>query len=394
MRERPGIRRSATRRTRGLFRRGAVPLVCAGVVCLSGPAAEALTSPGDDHDATTPFWVEPSGPAVWQERIWQERGREEDAAALQRISDRSTAVWLTDRDPKAQAEQITRRAERAGRIPVLVAYNIPQRDCGQYSSGGAPDAAHYRRWVSRAAAGIGSRQAWVVLEPDALAQWASGCVPEAAAKQRLALLAEAVRIFKERPGTAVYLDAGNPGWISDRKHLAEALNRAGVARADGFALNVSNFHTNSVTGAYGDELSALLGGAHYVVDTSRNGNGPLLSAGTPPDAAKPAGPGAPAGAPAGLNGPDTGAAGGAEDGKGPGPGDGEPWCNPPGRALGTPPTTATGNPLIDAFLWIKRPGESDGSCRGAPPAGRWWADYALRLSNTVPSVGGSGAGAK
>ncbi|MBF6055459.1 endoglucanase [Streptomyces eurocidicus] len=328
--------------------------------------------------------MEPAGPAVWQERIWQERGREEDAASLQRISDRSTAVWLTDRDPKSQAEQITRRAERAGRIPVLVAYNIPQRDCGQYSSGGAPDAAHYRRWVSRAAEGIGSRQAWVVLEPDALAQWASGCVPEAAAKQRLALLAEAVRIFKEQPGTAVYLDAGNPGWISDRKRLAEALNRAGVAQADGFALNVSNFHTNSVTSAYGDELSALLGGAHYVVDTSRNGNGPLMSGGGSPDPAKPAGAGAgaePIGAPAGLNGPP----GGADDGKGPDPVQGEPWCNPPGRALGTPPTTSTGNPLIDAFLWIKRPGESDGACRGAPPAGRWWADYALGLANTTPS---------
>ncbi|UQI45044.1 glycoside hydrolase family 6 protein [Streptomyces sp. HU2014] len=382
MRKRPGIRRTA-RRARTALGRGAVPLVCAGVVCLPGPAAGALTSPDDDHDATTPFWVEPTGPAVWQERIWQERGREEDAAALQRISDRSTAVWLTDRDPKAQAEQITRRAERAGRIPVLVAYNIPQRDCGQYSSGGAPDAAHYRRWISRAAAGIGSRQAWVVLEPDALAQWASGCVPEAAAKQRLALLAEAVRIFKERPGTAVYLDAGNPGWIPDRKRLADALNRAGVARADGFALNVSNFHTNSVTSAYGDELSALLGGAHYVVDTSRNGNGPLLSGGAPPDAAKPAEPGdGPPAAPAGPNGP----AAGDDDGKGPGPSDGEPWCNPPGRALGTPPTTATGNPLIDAFLWIKRPGESDGTCRGAPPAGRWWADYALRLANTAPSA--------
>ncbi|MCC3773203.1 glycoside hydrolase family 6 protein, partial [Streptomyces sp. UNOC14_S4] len=62
----------------------------------------------------------------------------------------------------------------------------------------------------------------------------------------------------------------------------------------------------------------------------------------------------------------------------------EPWCNPPGRALGTPPTTATGSPLIDAYLWIKRPGESDGTCRGAPPAGHWWADYALRLAEATP----------
>jgi len=56
------------------------------------------------------------------------------------------------------------------------------------------------------------------------------------------------------------------------------------------------------------------------------------------------------------------------------------WCNPAGRALGARPTTATGDPLVDAYLWIKSPGESDGACNGAPAAGVWWADYALGLA--------------
>ncbi|MBT2382164.1 glycoside hydrolase family 6 protein [Streptomyces sp. ISL-11] len=343
-------------------------------------AGQALAHDDDnDYDPTAPFWVEPSSPAIHQERVWRERGRDEDATALQRISERSTAVWLTGDDPKAQAEQVTRRAEAEGRIPVLVAYNIPHRDCGQYSSGGAADAAHYRTWTARAATGIGARQAWIVLEPDALAQWASGCVPAEPAKERLELLAEAVKTFKAQPGTSVYLDAGNPGWISDQGHLASALRQAGIADADGFALNVSNFHTNPVTRTYGDRLSALLDGTHYVIDTSRNGNGPLLAAAHGED------PGPAPGTSDAAASNDPGDAP-ADDGKGPEPAKAEPWCNPPGRALGTPPTTDTGDPLVDAYLWIKRPGESDGACRGAPAAGRWWAEYALRLANTVPTA--------
>lgn len=394
------VRRRAARTSHGLLRGGAALLVCTGMVWLPTAGDRALADGvGDEgNKATSPFWVEPSGPAARQVRLWRERGREQDAAVLERIAARPTAVWLTDQDPKAQAEQVTRQAERAGRVPVLVAYDIPHRDCGLYSTGGAPDAAHYRAWVARAAAGIGTRQAWVVLEPDALAQWASGCVPSAAAAERLTLLAEAVRIFKAQPGVSVYLDAGNSGWIADEKHLADALRQAGVDRADGFALNVSNFQTTPVTRAYGDRLSALLGGAHYVVDTSRNGNGPLPEKKDPKPPAAPSPTPPPSAPPARGQAVGNGVESEGEDGvfmvdgwfrnavrHALGRAGDEPWCNPPGRALGTAPTTATGSPLIDAFLWIKRPGESDGACRGAPPAGHWWADYALQLAEATPT---------
>ena len=56
------------------------------------------------------------------------------------------------------------------------------------------------------------------------------------------------------------------------------------------------------------------------------------------------------------------------------------WCNPPGRGLGTRPTTATGSVTVDAFLWIKLPGESDGPCNGGPAAGTFWPDGALALA--------------
>jgi cellulase/cellobiase CelA1 len=41
-----------------------------------------------------------------------------------------------------------------------------------------------------------------------------------------------------------------------------------------------------------------------------------------------------------------------------------------------------------AFLWIKTPGESDGSCGGGPQAGKWWADYALELSRMAEVLQG------
>ena len=147
----------------------------------------------------------------------------------------------------------------------------------------------------------------------------------------------------DRPA-AVYLDAGNPSWITDVRKLAQALQRAGIGQADGFALNVANFVTTADNMAYGRQVSdAVPGKPHFVIDTSRNGAGPV--------------------------------AGGGEVNGGP------RWCNPPGRQLGKAPTIDTGDPRADALLWIKRPGESDGACRpGEPVAGQWWPEYALDLA--------------
>ena len=48
--------------------------------------------------------------------------------------------------------------------------------------------------------------------------------------------------------------------------------------------------------------------------------------------------------------------------------------------MGPEPTVSTGTALLDAELWIKAPGESDGSCNGGPPAGQFWLAYALMLT--------------
>ncbi|MBE8472680.1 glycoside hydrolase family 6 protein [Streptomyces justiciae] len=297
-------------------------------------AASANVSP----DPNSPFWVDPASPAAEQIELWRREGRTADAALLQKIADQPAALWPAGEiDPGPTVRAATAAAKTADRTALFVAYNIPHRDCGQHSAGGAADAGTYRDWIGKFADALGDAKALVVLEPDAVAHIVDGCTPGEYHAEREQLLGEAIDRLKQQPNTKVYLDAGNPSWIKDPGKLVEPLKRAGVEQADGFSLNVSNFQTDAVTKKYGLQLSEELGGKHFVIDSSRNGNGPL--------------PGA--------------------------------WCNPPGRALGTRPTTKTDDPALDAYLWVKRPGESDGTCEGGPNAGQWWPEYALGLARNA-----------
>jgi endoglucanase len=313
--------------------------------CTSAPSDPVPTPPVQPSPtASSVFYVEPNAPAVQQVAAWEAQGRGADAAALRRIADAPNAVWFADGKPGFQdrARRLVTAAGAAGRTPVLVPYWVPERDCGGHSGGGAPDAAAYRAWIAELAAVVRGRPVIVVLEPDAVPHVLDGCVSGPAAEERLTLLREAIETFKESDGPRVYLDAGHPGWIEDTERVATALEDAGVGDADGFSLNVANFETTEDNIAYGTAVSDRLGGKPFVIDTSRNGNGPA-----PVD---------------GRN----------ADGH---------WCNPPGRALGPAPTEDTGTPRVDAYLWVKRPGESDGACLpDAPPAGQWWPEYALGLA--------------
>ncbi|MGK5629539.1 glycoside hydrolase family 6 protein [Streptomyces sp. URMC 123] len=292
--------------------------------------------------AVAPFWVNPEGNAAQQAADFRAAGRKEDAELLERIARQPVAEWIGVEDPEGQTRGFTEAAAAADRDALLVLYNIPHRDCGQYSKGGAADGDSYRAWLEKVVKGIGDRPATVVLEPDALPHVVDGCTPQQFHEERFALLTEAVDRLKALPATKVYLDAGNPHWIKDPGRMVDPLKRAGIEKADGFALNTSNYQTTEANKEYGRKLSAKIGNKHFVIDTSRNGNGPA-----------------------------------------PGKEDPEAWCNPPGRALGEPPTTKTGDELVDAYLWIKRPGESDGTCKGGPEAGKWWPQYALDLARNA-----------
>lgn len=282
------------------------------------------------------LYVNPSSNARKTANEWRAT-RPADADQMEKIASRSTARWFNEwvGDIHAAVSGAVSAAESQGALPVLVAYNIPDRDCGGLSGGGGATPDGYRTWIAAFANAIGGRKAAVILEPDALSNM--GCLSAERQQTRLELIQYAVGALKGK-GATVYIDAGHPAWHSAQE-TARRLNLADIQRADGFALNVSNFIATSINTSYGEQVSALVGGKHFVVDVGRNGRGAT---------------------------PDY------------------QWCNPEGRGLGAPPTGVTGHPLVDAFLWIKPPGESDGACNGAPAAGKWWPEYALGLAQRAP----------
>ena len=245
---------------------------------------------------------------------------------LRRLAQVPQAIWLSGGSPDAVARAVgvaAREAEQASSVPVFVLYDIPHRDCGDgQSAGGAQSAADYRRFVSAFVRADAGRPAIVVLEPDSLAQL--DCLSPAQRAGRITLLRWAVGVLSG-PHLAVYLDGGVRGWRSAQT-MAQRLDAAGVAHARGFAVNVANYDGTSDETAYGLAISAHIGWKHFVIDTSRNGR----------------------------------------------PGTSGHWCNVPGMAVGALPGTPVDSRAVDALLWIKPPGESDGSCGAEPrPAGRF-----------------------
>ncbi len=284
------------------------------------------TSSEPSQSSSILFYIDPNSNAQQQITAWA-GSNPTDATALELIASQPVAKWFGDWNSNitSDVDSYVTAATAANELPLLVTYNIPNRDCGSYSSGGADSDANYLTWITNFATGLNNRPAVIILEPDATS---ASCVTTA----RLALLSSAITILKSSANSTVYLDAGHADWV-DATIMASRLTAANIAAADGFSLNVSNFYTTEANTTYGTTISNLVSNKHFIIDTSRNGNG--------------------------SNGQ---------------------WCNPTGRHLGQNPTTNTGNALIDSYLWVKPPGESDGSCNGGPSAGTWWLDYALDLT--------------
>ncbi|MFJ9519917.1 glycoside hydrolase family 6 protein [Kitasatospora sp. NPDC101801] len=397
-------------------------------------SAESSTAPASHTlPANSRFYVDPAGDAAHQAVTDLLHHDFEGARSMAELASWPEAAWFTDGTPaqvESRVRSLVRRAELTRTVPVLVAYNIPLRDCSQYSSGGAQSDAAYRAWIDAFARGLGRSKAVVVLEPDGLANLPSDCGPDSdptgtLTSGRLADLDHAIDALERQPNSVVYLDAGNSHWrgVGD---ISRRLIQAGVGRTQGFSLNVSNYLGTDLGTHYGTWVSQCLWFAtkgpdwakghpdwcagqyysptapndgqpgnsvnvddpatwhwtdewfqqnvgtppvpeltHLVVDTSRSGQG----AWTPPV--------------------------GKYDG------DPQTWCNAPGRGIGNRPTADTGVPLVDAYLWIKTVGQSDGQCNRSipggtidpeygvvdPPAGAWWPEQAKALvRNANPAL--------
>ncbi|WP_026930504.1 glycoside hydrolase family 6 protein [Glycomyces tenuis] len=279
------------------------------------------------------LWTNPNTQAA--EWVAENQGDSRAALIDERIAQTPAGTWFTQYNPseiQGEVADVVSQAAAEGEAPVMVVYNIPDRDCGGHSGGGAPDHQSYRNWIDQFAAGL-SGPAYIIVEPDTLPH---NCADPS---QRNQSLIHAVQALKAASSQAhVYLDIGNSAWLEPGE-AASRLQGAGIQYADGFAINVSNYRTTQEATSYAHQIQNIVGSDKgAVIDTSRNGNGPL----DPPN-----------------------------------PND---WCDPPGRAIGDYPTTSTGVSGIDAYLWVKLPGEADG-CAGS--AGQFIPDLAYDMAQAA-----------
>ena len=305
----------------------------------SAPAPKRLATVAPSVLATAGEYVNPAPPAAVGARAARADGRVADAILLAKAAAQGSARWLTTADPIARVEATVRAhalaAQAVHQTPVFVTYAIPDRDCGNKSAGGFTPG-DYLAWSAAVARGLVGTRSVVLVEPDSLLHVYKCGDPQA----RFAILRQTSASYAAA-GAEVYLDAGSSDSFGTgpivKADMAARLTAAGVAQVAGFATNVANFQTTADEVAYGRDLSALLGGARFVVDTSRNGNGGIRDA------------------------------------------NGAVWCNPPGRALGDLPGATTDGAHV-ANLWVKTVGLSDGTCNGGPAAGVYWEAYLLGLA--------------
>ena len=324
----------------------------------------------------------------------------EDAARLKKVATFPTAVWLESVETAKLAASTlddAQKAQAAGGgpvVPVFVIYDLPNRDCAAAGSRGelfvdkGGEARYQTEFIDVIAAAFAAhptQKVAVILEPDSLPNLVTNLeLPSCAAAADVYRRSVAYAINKlSMPNVFIYLDAAHAGWLGWPKNLPravtlfkEVLQTAGGAdRIRGFALNVSNYDPSHEPGAtknspdepsqdelgYAADLAEGLAkvgitGKGFIIDTSRNGKGSIRST----------------------------------------PGN---WCNVKGAGLGERPTVAPA-PNVDAYFWIKTPGESDGTTDtkaarfdencvsddampGAPEAGELFAPYLIDLAKNA-----------
>nr|3RPT_A Chain A, Endoglucanase E-2 [Thermobifida fusca]3RPT_X Chain X, Endoglucanase E-2 [Thermobifida fusca] len=258
----------------------------------------------------SPFYVNPNmSSAEW---VRNNPNDPRTPVIRDRIASVPQGTWHNQHNPgqiTGQVDALMSAAQAAGKIPILVVNPDPGGDMDNGFEEG-------KQWIDEFAAGLKNRPAYIIVDPGG-----SGGDPEIAeAAWRFA--AYAGKALKAGSSQArIYFDAGHSAWHSPAQ-MAAALQRADISNsAHGIATNTSNYRWTADEVAYAKAVLSAIGNPSLraVIDTSRNGNGPA----------------------------------------------GNESCDPSGRAIGTPSTTNTGDPMIDAFLWIKLPGEADGCIAGA-----------------------------
>lgn len=282
------------------------------------------------------MWVNPARRRALEELAQKHA---ECREVLQFLGSQPVGYWIGPwtQDIYCELATVISRAKLSRSIPIIVASFF------HFNNDFRP--AQINRIIERyltmiyfLAKAIGSAPAILVLEPNALAFTAK--LNDPVLQDRIVrLFRDSIAVLKTHTGAKVYLDAAHPNWLSP-EHMAVFLARAGIDNADGFVVNTSNFIDNNRNITYAEAISQLLSDKHFMIDTSRNGQGPAAD---------------------------------------------YAWCNPQGRGIGRQAGFQHKHKLVDALLWLKPPGESDGvHCpdgRLAPKAGQFWLEQAMELAS-------------
>ncbi|MCJ1306578.1 hypothetical protein MMC25_000221 [Agyrium rufum] len=282
-------------------------------------------------------------------------------------------------------------------IGAFVVYDLPDRDCAAAASNGEFSVtdnglANYKGYIDAIKVQLQlypNVKSVLLIEPDSLGNLVTNL--------NVAKCSEAADSYKagityamqtlNLPQVSMYLDAGHAGWLGWSANIGPAAQLFGSlykaagspSQVRGLATNVANYNAFSIATApsytsgdsnydeklYVNALAPLLTAqgfpAHFIMDTARNGVQPTKQAAW---------------------------------------GD---WCNVIGTGFGTRPTANTGDPLEDAFVWVKPGGECDGTSdstadrydfhcgyadalQPAPQAGTWFQAYFQQLLvNANPS---------
>jgi endoglucanase len=320
-----------------------------GYDALAPPIAQDTSAAATDPLTQAPFWIQGrQSPAGTSARRYRHRNRGW-YGSLRFLADQPGVhrfyLWNT---PAYPAHTVARflesaQAQQPNTVVQLSTYSLVHGRCGADTSN-PRFINRYQRWIEGLAKGIGNFHVVMFLELDSLITTQCFHGDQTKLNDRLTELRDAVKTLETLPHTAVYMDAGAADAVPvDR--TASLLRRADVAQAQGFFVNSTHFDWTTKEVAYGQAISAKLAGAHFVVNTGENGQGPLA-----PTSRKHYG--------------------------------NEKLCNPPGRGLG-PLSVQTGYTDVDGFLWFTNPGGSAGDERGcgqnAPPTAVFWPARAVSL---------------
>jgi endoglucanase len=304
----------------------------------------------------TNWWIDREWGPLWrQHRAFKRQGKPGSAALVRKLALHPNFKWFGtwDHHPRNDVRKYLARVgqQQPGSVPQMTIMRRIHRRChSRYDGGGPAENAAYMRWIRAFASGIGNSRVVLAYEPDSLGTLE--CLSRAHRGGRLRLHRAAVDVLSKLPNATIYLEGGASDWRPARV-IARRLGAIGIRKVRGFMVNVTHHDWTRNNVRYCREVSRRVGGKHCVISTTDNGNGPLrfkrwrdrrrniwywenI------------------------------------------------WCNPPNGAAGPPPKVSPlgAGHVVDAYLWIGRPGYSGGTCNGGPArgAGTFWPELAVRLA--------------